>query len=213
MTGKCRCRALDSCGCNRCRQCHSTHASGNRILGASPHSEHNLFKQLRSLARSAGVELEAVEGTDRFAELLEELHRQSGRRVVALVDEYDKPITDNLDAPDLARANRDYLRALYATIKECDQHIRFSFLTGVTKFSKVGLSSGANNLIDLTLETPFSSICGYTEQDLDTVFAPELEGLNREGIRAWYNGYSWGGEEKVYNPYDLLLFRKRKFRA
>ncbi len=175
---------------------------------------HNLLKQLRSLARSAGAELEAVEGPDRFAELLEELHSLFGRRVVVLVDEYDKPITDNLDAPDLARANRDYLRALYANIKECDEHIRFSFLTGVTKFSKVSLFSSLNNLNDLTIDPRYSSICGYTDHDLDTVFAPELPGLDRDNIRRWYNGYSWGGDENVYNPYDiLLLFNKREFLA
>ncbi len=165
----------------------------------------NLLKQLSSLSRSHGAQLDAVRGPDRFAQLLEELHRLFGRRVVVLVDEYDKPITENLNRPDLARANRDYLRALYANIKDCEEHIRFSFLTGVTKFSKVSLFSGVNNLIDLTLEAPFSSLCGYTERDLNTVFGPELKGLDREEIRAWYNGYSWGGEEKVYNPYDLLL--------
>ncbi len=175
---------------------------------------HNVLAKLNLHEFISGIALSAVEGADRFAELLVKLHYKSGRRVVVLVDEYDKPITENLRQPDLARANRDYLRALYANIKECDEHIRFSFLTGVTKFSKVSLFSGVNNLIDLTLEAPFSSLCGYTERDLDTVFGPELKGLDREEIRAWYNGYSWGGEEKVYNPYDMLLtFRARECKA
>ncbi len=175
---------------------------------------HNLLKQLSSLSRSHGAKLDAVEGPDRFAQLLEELHRLFGRRVVVLVDEYDKPITENLNQPDLARANRDYLRALYANIKECDEHIRFSFITGVSKFSKLSLFSSLNNLNDLTLDPRYSSLCGYTDHHLDTVFAPELPGLDRHSIRRWYNGYSWGGDEKVYNPFDiLLLFDKRKFRA
>ncbi len=84
---------------------------------------HNLLRQLSSLSRSHGANLDAALGTDRFAQLLEELHRLFGRRVVVLVNEYDKPITENLNQPDLARANRDYLRAVYANIKECDQHI------------------------------------------------------------------------------------------
>ena len=143
--------------------------------------------------------------------MLVKLHYEFGRHVVVLVDEHDQPITENLDAPNLACTNRDYLRALYANIKECDEHIRFSFFTGASKSSKVSPFSSLNNLIDLTLEAPLSSLCGYTERDLDEVFAPELEGLDREQIRAWYNGYSWGGEEKVYNPYDLLLtFRNRE---
>ena len=130
------------------------------------------------------------------------------------VDEYDKPILDALGEPSIARANRDYLRGLYSVIKSCDAHVRFCFLTGVSKFSKVSLFSGLNNLVDITLEPAFSAVCGYTEHDLGTVFAPELHGLDRERIREWYNGYSWGGTERVYNPIDvLLLFRKRRFGA
>ena len=131
-----------------------------------------------------------------------------------LVDEYDKPILDALEQPEVARENRDYLRGLYSTIKFADAHIKFSLLTGVSKFSKVSLFSGLNNLVDITLEPEYSAICGYTEADLDTVFAPELPGLDRERIREWYNGYRWLGEERVYNPFDvLLLFRRRRFGA
>ena len=82
----------------------------------------------------------------------------------------------------------------------------------MTKFSKVSLFRGLNNLRDITLSPEYSALCGYTDVDLDTVFAPELAGLNRQEIRAWYNGYNWLGES-VYNPYDiLLLLRERKFR-
>ena len=131
-----------------------------------------------------------------------------------MVDEYDQPITENLDAPDLACPNRDYLRTLYANIKECDQHIRFSFLAGVTQSYRVCLFSSLNNLYDLTLDPRYSSLCGYTDHHLDTVFAPEHPSLDRDRIREWYNGYSWGGDERVYNPYDvLLLFDQREFLA
>ena len=150
----------------------------------------------------------------RLAWILEELHRQTGRRVVVLVDEYDKPILDALEAPELAKANRDTLRGLYSVIKDCDEHVRFAFITGISKFSKVSLFSGLNNLTDITLEPEHSAICGYTETDVDTVFGPELAGLDRDAVREWYNGYSWRGKEKVYNPFDLLLlFRTREFKA
>ena len=140
--------------------------------------------------------------------------RGPGSEPVILVDEYDKPILDALDAPAVARANRDFLRGLYAVVKDCDAHIRFSFITGVSKFSKVSLFSGLNNLTDITLEPDYSAICGYTDADLDTVFAPELGGLDRDQVRDWYNGYSWRGADKVYNPFDiLLLFRTREFAA
>ena len=149
-----------------------------------------------------------------FGALLAALHRHTGRRVAVLVDEYDKPILDALDAPEVARANRDFLRGLYAVIKDSDAHVRFTFLTGVSKFSKVSLFSGLNNLTDITLEPEYSAICGYTDRDLDTVFASELSGLDRQAVRDWYNGYSWLGAERVYHPYDiLLLFRRRKFDA
>ena len=79
-------------------------------------------------------------------------------------------------------------------------------------FSKVSLFSGLNNLEDISLDPDYATICGYTDEDIDTVFEPELGDLDREDIRTWYNGYHWLGDERVYNPFDvLLLLRKRKF--
>ena len=95
---------------------------------------------------------------------------------------------DNITDAATARAMRDGLRNLYSVIKGQDAHIRFAFLTGVSKFSKVSLFSGLNNLRDITVDARYSAICGYTEADLDRVFAPELERLDRAQIRAWYNG-------------------------
>ena len=150
----------------------------------------------------------------RLGNILRAIHRRAGQRVVLLVDEYDKPILDALEAPRLARANRDYLRGLYSVVKDSDAHIRLSLIAGVSKFSKVSLFSGLNNLRDITLDPRYATICGYTESDLDGVFAPELPGLDRERIREWYNGYSWLADEKVYNPFDiLLLFETRRYRA
>ena len=174
----------------------------------------NLAAQLAAIERRTATERCADTAPERLAHLLETLHERSGQRVAVLVDEYDKPILDALEEEQVARANRDYLRGVYATIKDCDGHVRFCFLTGVSKFSKVSLFSGLNNLIDITLDPSYSSICGFTEEDLGTVFAPELEGLDRERVRDWYNGYSWGGAERVYNPFDvLLLLRNRKYKA
>ena len=174
----------------------------------------NLMAQLDAVAEEAGVVARYDTGPERYGDLLRALHRQAGQSVAVLVDEYDKPVLDALDVPDVARANRDYLRGVYAAIKDNDSHIRFVFLTGVSKFSKVSLFSGLNNLKDITLDPRHSSICGYTDADLDTVFGPELPGLDRNKIRDWYNGYSWSGIEKVYNPFDiLLLFDSRKFKA
>ena len=174
----------------------------------------NVMAQLDGVAEAAGVGSRYDTAPERFGHLIRTLHKHAGQRVAVLVDEYDKPILDALETPEVARANRDYLRGLYGVIKDSDAHVRFTFLTGVSKFSKVSLFSDLNNLTDLTLDRRYSAICGYTEGDLDTVFAPELAGLDRARIREWYNGYRWRGEEKVYNPFDvLLLFDSREFRA
>ena len=192
--------------------------------------ETNLMAQLDAVERRTGVASAYPTGPERFAHLLEALHAHAGQPVAVLIDEYDKPILDALEVPDIARANRDFLRGLYAVIKDCDEHVRFTFITGVSKFSKVSLFSGLNNLKDITLDPRYSAICGYTEDDLDAVFAPELPGLDRQQIRAWYNGYRWAstssaepaltrsaetrGDDKVYNPFDiLLLFDTREFKA
>ena len=174
----------------------------------------NLMAQLDAVERRTQVVSEYATGPERFAHLLEALHDQTGQPVAVLVDEYDKPILDALEEPAVARANRDFLRGLYGVIKDSDAHVKFTLLTGVSKFSKVSLFSGLNNLRDITIAPRYSAICGYTDADLDAVFAPELPGLDRDAIRAWYNGYNWLGDEKVYNPFDiLLLFDHRRFGA
>ena len=130
-------------------------------------------------------------------------------------------IRDSIDDTPVALQLRESLKDIYSVIKDSDAHIRFAMLTGVSKFSKVSLFSGLNNLIDLTLDAPYSAICGYTEKDVDTVFAaefapgiePNQPALDRAELRRWYNGYNWLGEP-VYNPFDLLLlFRNRDIRA
>jgi hypothetical protein len=100
---------------------------------------------------------------------------------------------------------RDALSLFYSAIKELDPHLEFVLLTGVSKFSKVNLFSKLNNLKDITIDPRTSAICGYTEADIDSVFAPELEGVDRAKFRKWYNGYNWTGDA-VYNPFDALLF-------
>ncbi len=148
-----------------------------------------------------------------FSSLIRQAHAQLGQKVVVLVDEYDKPILDNITHANIAREMRDGLRNLYSVIKDSDAHIQFAMLTGVSKFSKVSLFSGINQLNDITIDARYSAICGYTDADVDTIFAPELVGLDREEVRSWYNGYNWTGES-VYNPFDLLLlFQKREFRS
>jgi hypothetical protein len=149
-----------------------------------------------------------------FYELIEDAHTHHGQTAVVLIDEYDKPILDNILDPDTAREMREGLKNLYSTLKDADPNLRMVLLTGVSKFSKVSLFSGLNNLRDITLLSEYATVCGYTDSDIDTTFAPELADLDRNAIRDWYNGYRWGGQEvsSVYNPFDvLLLLQNRQF--
>ena len=179
-------------------------------LGSSIHT------QLRIIERNAGLDPapDTMKPPDRLRDLLDRLRHQTGRQVVVLVDEYDKPILDVLGDPERAKANRDQLRGFYGVVKDCAHLVRFVFVTGISMFSKVSLFSGLNNLRNISLDPRYAAICGYTDHDLDTVFAPELPELDRDEIRRWYNGYHWLGGEKVYNPFDiLLLFDSRVFKS
>ena len=151
-----------------------------------------------------------------FTDLIMAAHQQYGQPAVILIDEYDKPILDIILEVDRARELREGLKNLYSVLKDTDPYCHFVMLTGVSKFSKVSLFSGLNNLRDITLSPEFSSICGYTDEDIDTVFAPEVIGLDRQSIKEWYNGYRWGDQQvtAVYNPFDvLLLLQEREFGA
>lgn len=177
--------------------------------------EGDVIEQLEAAERKHGLASAPTSNTGprRLRSVLDRLQRAAGRQVVVLVDEYDKPILDVLHDPELAATNRDYLRGFYGIIKDCAEHVRFVFVTGVSMFSKVSLFSGLNNLEDVSLNPRYATICGYTDEDIDRVFGPELHGFDREEIRTWYNGYHWLGGERVYNPYDvLLLMRNRTFR-
>jgi len=179
--------------------------------------ELEISDKLAALEGKAGIDPDkkAHSVPSRLNHLIEHLHvhHPKQNKVVILVDEYDKPILDVIEQPELANANRDTLREFYAAIKDSDRHVRFTFVTGISMFAQVSLFSGPNHLTDISLKKQYSTICGYTENDLDIVFTPELEGLDREKIKKWYNGYSWLGTEKVYNPYDIMLhFDEREFR-
>src|SRR5690554_4137704 len=170
-----------------------------------------LFRERERLGVSLNRETDIA---GEFSALIRDAHARHGERVVVLIDEYDKPILDNLLEAERARELREGLKNLYSVLKDADPHLAFVLLTGVSKFSKVSLFSGLNNLNDITLDAPYATLCGYTDADLETVFAAELPGLDREAIRHWYNGYRWGGQDvaSVYNPFDaLLLFQERKF--
>ena len=167
---------------------------------------------LKSNQKRLGIQCERAEEdiSGCFHELIEKSFEKYQQKVVILVDEYDKLILDNLDQVEMAKEAREILKNLYTTIKDSDEFIKFAFLTGVSKFAKVSIFSGLNNLKDITLDKRYSTICGYTQNDLETVFSKHLQNADMGKVREWYNGFNFLGEP-VYNPFDILLFIDHEF--
>ena len=148
---------------------------------------------------------ESLSSTERFAALIKNAAIKYNKPVVILIDEYDKPILDNITDVPMRSYARDVLKGLYEHIKYNDEYIQFVFLTGVTKFAKVSVFSGLNNLSDISLAPQYGNICGYTQADIDTHFQPYLEGIDLGDIKRWYDGYNFL-KDNVYNPFDILKF-------
>ncbi|MCL2115889.1 MAG: ATP-binding protein [Methanobrevibacter sp.] len=157
-----------------------------------------------------------------FSELIKKIHEKTGKKLVVLIDEYDMPIIDRVENIEIANQNRTILRDFYKVLKASDKYLRFIFLTGVSKFSKTSIFSGLNNLNDITLNKNFACICGYTHQELKDQFKDYINILKDdlslserqvfEKINFWYDGYSWDGKNKVYNPFSTLkLFNSYEF--
>ena len=166
---------------------------------------------LKEVERTLGITIENTDATECFQELIWQAHEKYQQRIVILIDEYDKSILDNITDKEKATAIRDKLKQFYSVIKTNSAYLRFVFITGVSKFSKMNLFSGLNNLNDITIDETFGNICGYTQTDLEMHFQEHLKGVNLEKVKEWYNGYNYFGD-KVYNPYDLLLFIDKGFK-
>ena len=129
-------------------------------------------------------------------------------KVVLLIDEYDKPIVDYLDDLNKVEENRAALKRFYSTLKDSDPFLELVFITGVSAFAKVSVFSDLNNVTNLTLKPIAYHLVGITQTELETVFAEPLQSHDLEKVRYWYNGYSWGSTEKLYNPFSLLSLLK-----
>ena len=175
----------------------------------------NLNNHLTAWEKLYGTEPSEQDYSTRFIGVIRRAHAKTGQQVVILIDEYDKALLDTLEDEKLNTQYRDVLGAFYSVIKTCDEHLRFSFLTGVTKFSKVSVFSGLNNLRDISQLPDFAAICGITEAELRANFMPEIEALAEklklsinetlDTLRKRYDGYLFAQEgENVYNPFSLL---------
>ncbi|MFP3159634.1 MAG: AAA family ATPase, partial [Hydrogenobaculum sp.] len=179
-------------------------------------TEENLLESLKSFlddtARSYNIKLTKRLIPLKFQELIQKLYEKYNEKVVVLIDEYDKPILDVIEDIEKARRNRDILKKFFEMLKPSDPYLKLVFLTGVSRFSKVSIFSGLNQLNDITIDPNFATVCGYTQSELESVFEDRLKDFDKEKIKQWYNGYSWLGES-VYNPFDiLLLFDKKMFK-
>nr|WP_314782289.1 ATP-binding protein [uncultured Treponema sp.] len=171
---------------------------------------------LRAEETRFGIQENDLSFGKRFAFLIQTAYEKTGKKVVVLVDEYDKPLLQTMYVNEaLNEEFRSTLKSFYSVLKTCDQYIRFSFLTGVTKFSKISIFSDLNNLQDISLHESFSSICGITEKELHLTFKPEIEVLAEkekisyescvELLKKRYDGYLFAGVgESVYNPFSVL---------
>lgn len=160
-----------------------------------------------------GINLTGDNIKDQFRELIVKVAEKKGKLVI-LIDEYDKPLIDFLHDKELLENNRSILKSFYSVLKSRDAEIRFLLLTGVSRFSKVSLFSDLNHLEDITIGKQFNALVGITQQELERDFATEIASFSKkdprilEKTKNWYNGYTWGGEQTVYNPFSLLNFMK-----
>ncbi len=180
-----------------------------------------LSQQLLKHEQLYSVTQRSNDPDDRLVDLVTTLYQKTGKRVVILVDEYDKPLLETIENEELNQANRATLRAFYEVIKQCDGAIHFALLTGITKFSKTTLFSSVNNLNDISLLDEFAGVCGFTEQELEQHLTPEIEQLAQaqkssvektlETLKKKYDGYCFASSgEHVYNPFSLLNVLAKK---
>ncbi|MDR1486081.1 MAG: ATP-binding protein [Planctomycetaceae bacterium] len=184
--------------------------------------EESLLFNLTRIAKNYQITLTAKNKPDCFVELIESLYEQnSNKKVVILIDEYDKPITAHLTDSYLETIKTS-VHNFYQVMKSSDKHLQFVFLTGVSKFSGLSIFSALNNPQDITLREEYAMICGYTQEELESNFpehidqaASHLKMTRSEllaQIRYWYNGYTWDGATAIYNPFSTMnFFQIRRF--
>lgn len=201
------------------------HLDFNGISYSSPEVlDDVLDKKLSAWETEYGISATtAVQGL-RFQDIIDAAFEKTGRQVVILIDEYDKPIVDNLGNQELVESYKKTLQGFYSVMKAKDGKIRFGFLTGVSKIGKLSVFSGLNNLTDISMETEYSDICGISESDLHKYFEEsisELAAANQSSVeecylklKDMYDGYHFSEEsDGMYNPFSLLsTFRAKKFK-
>ena len=184
-----------------------------------------LNAHLRDWEKAFTVERREDAPDSRLKDLIQRIYAKTGKQVVVLVDEYDKPLLETMNTDEaLNETYRRILKGFYGVFKSCDQYLRFVFLTGVTKFSKVSIFSDLNNLRDISLDRDYAALCGITQQELEANFQPEIQILAETQhlsveqtlaqLKQRYDGYHFSENAiNVYNPFSLLsVFTGKAFR-
>ncbi len=185
--------------------------------------ESAIISILDDTARKHDLILSHTAMKEKWAELVKKIYEKTQTEVVLLIDEYDDPINNFLSKPDIIQGIQEVLRQFYKATKALNNYWRMVFITGITKYAKLSLFSVMNNLTDISVDDTFSQIVGFTKKDLEVYFEDYLMILQKKlgidrialmgHVQHWYNGYSWDGENKLYNPYSILsLFQKMEFR-
>ena len=179
---------------------------------------------LIKMGKKQGITVKGPSLQSQLKALIEALAEKG--RVVVLIDEYDKPLIDHLHNQEVAEGNRRLLQSFFGALKSLDRHIKFTFITGISKFSKVSLFSGANHLNDISMSAQYAAMMGYTQEELTEYFGQHIQAItqkrNQKGqaiseeevlaeIKDWYNGYRFSEEEiYVYNPFSTLKYLAEK---
>jgi hypothetical protein len=184
----------------------------------------SLLEQLKDIGIFYDINVSNVTINGVLRNVVNNLQKKYGQRVVVLIDEYDDPVSSKINSPRLAKANTEILRQFYSSLKSLQGRLRFVMVTGVTRYSMMGLSAGLNHLYDISFEADYSTICGFTPQEVDRYFGylygsalerliikgqmPQTSSKDdlRQKILDWYDGYSWDGKTRVLNPISILNF-------
>ena len=186
--------------------------------------EINLHELITKISKEQGIKVDGTSLEFRLEVLVEALAKKG--RVVVLIDEYDKPIIDHLHSLEVADGNRQLLQSFFGALKSLDKHIKFTFITGISRFSKVSLFSQANHLNDISMDAQYAAIMGYTQEEIGQYFEEHVQAItqerNQQGqpsteeeifeeIKDWYNGYRFSEEAiYVYNPFSTLNYLSKK---
>ncbi|MDR2199117.1 MAG: AAA family ATPase [Deltaproteobacteria bacterium] len=189
-----------------------------------------LLSSLGAIAREAGVDVQGVTPDMYFGNLIRALHKQFNSKVAVLIDEYDFPVTVNMENSEIAEDNAKVLHQFFSALKRVDVSpcVRFTLVTGITRYALTSMDSGPNHLNDISLNPRYAGICGFTLEEFDILFSEGLEEIfdNFKGagelgkisdisdlkaeILHWYDGYNWEGPTRVLNPYSILNFFENK---